>query len=125
MITFEMYGEKLKIRNDDWKKLRKRLNPDNAVLDNELGRYCINVSCSLCDRYQDNYCIKCPFNAFEPAPGAALLYGCSVFFGRLFREQRFSVGTSFVSWKIWVDKKARKQLKRLNEIMGEIEEANK
>lgn len=122
MITFKRYGKKLKIRNDDWKKLRKRFNPDNAVLDNDLDEYYINVSCSLCDRYQGNLCIECPFDVFSRTMG--ILYGCSIFFGRLFREQQFSTGSDDVSWEIRDDKKTRRQLKRLNEIMDEIERAN-
>ena len=124
MIVFEKFGYTFKIRNDDWKKLRKRFNPDNAILYDDLDRYYINANCILCDRYRNNHCIKCPFDAFT-LDITTILYGCSIFFGKLFRKQQFSVGTEYISWEKEVDKEARRQLKRLNKIMDKIEEENK
>ncbi len=124
MIIFKRYGHTFKIKNDDWKKLRMRFDPENARLESEFGKYYINLFCSLCSRYKRNHCIKCPFEVLEkghPCPR----FGCSVFFDKLLRFKYFSFWTGYVSWEAEVDKEARKQLKRMQKIMDKIEEENK
>lgn len=118
MIVFKRYGHTFKIRNDDWKNLRERFNPENVV--SQPGEcfpdhWKIDIPCSFCCRYHHLGCERCPIQKFG---------GCNKFFDKLFRKTKLKIGTSFVRWEKSVDKKARRQLKRLNKIMDKIEEEN-
>ena len=125
MITFEMFGHKLKIRNDDWKKLRNRFDPDNARFCIYNDKYWIDVYCSLCQRYKDcNICGKCPFEILEKNDATLGAFGCFVFFDKLFKKRVFVPSEGSVSWSKHDDREARRQLNRMQKIMDKIEEEN-
>lgn len=120
MIVFKKYGHTFKIRDDDWKNIRERFNPKNAVSQSAyppfVDHWKIGISCSLCHKYHHFNCEGCPINKFG---------GCAEFFSRLFRKSVLKIGTSFVRWEKSVDEKARRQLNRVQKIMDKIEEENK
>jgi hypothetical protein len=119
MIIFKKFGKTIKIRNDHWKRLRARYNHENAVLDAKEGYYKIRRHCPFCNLYLG--CTGCPFDEFEEE------YGCLSFFEQLFRGgTRFDHGLiDMVTWDEWEDKKARKQLSRLQKMMDKIEASQK
>ena len=116
MIVFKKFGETIKIRNDHWKRLRARYNPENATLNTKKGYYEIKRMCPFCNVYNDE-CDGCPFEEFGGE------YGCLEFFERLFRGgTRFDHGLiDIVTWDEYEDKEARKQLNRLQAMMDKIE----
>lgn len=114
MITFKKFGKTVKIRNDDWRRLRERFNPKNAVYDGSEGRYKIRRKCSLCSRYDK--CDGCPLDQFGDD-------GCIFFFAKIFRDGiNFEHGNvTRIAWDKEDDKKAKKQLNRLQRMMDKIE----
>lgn len=116
MIVFKKFGYTFKIRNDDWKDLRKRFNPKHAV--NYGGHWRIKIACSLCERYRGFVtCPGCPFDILGE-------YGCEIFVDKLFRERKFGAGIRFISWNTENNASARKQLRRIQKMMDEIEVQN-
>lgn len=116
MIVFERFGHTFRIRNDDWKTLRKRFDIDNAI--KEYDGWRIPISCSLCDKY-DSYCPGCPIYVDSNR-------SCSWFLTKLFpKMMRFETH----KYSIWWDKEynitVRRQLKRMQEIIDKIEIENK
>jgi hypothetical protein len=118
MIVFERYGHIFRIRNDDWKNLRRRFNTENATLVDD--KYWINISCSLCKRYKSNMCINCPLEKLK----TELNYGCTLFFGKLLRKREFDFYTTHIKWHKRIDEKVRGQLNRMQKIMDKIEKEN-
>lgn len=118
MITFKMFGFTYEIQDDDWKIIRDRFNLDNAIKTGAKtgAEWRIPTSCSLCDRYDSN-CSTCPMQVTGDK-------GCSWFFNKLFQIKRFGTGRYSVSWSKECNAIARKQLKRLNQIMDKIETDN-
>lgn len=114
MITFKKFGKTVKIRNDDWKKLKERFDADRAKWVEYRDGYFISVACSLCKRYQ---CGNCPFNKFADN------YGCTEFLDTLFKPRRFKVGGITVSWFKQQNKLARKQLGQILKMMDKIEKS--
>lgn len=119
MIVFKRYGHTFKIRNDDWENIRERFNPKNAISQSAyspfIDHWKIKISCSFCLKYHHFNCEGCPIYEFG---------GCGRFFGKLFRNSKLKIGTSFVRWEKSNDIPARRQIKRLNEIMDNIEKDN-
>ena len=117
MIVFKKFGKTIKIRNDDWKRLRARYNSDNAVLNTEHEVYEIKKECSFCSScIRSAECGGCPLAVFGK-------FGCYEFFERVFPS-----GIEFesdvidrISWDECDDKKARGQLTRLQKMMDKIE----
>lgn len=114
MIIFKMFGFTYEIENDDWKIIRDRFNLDNAIKTG--GEWRIPVSCSLCDRYDDE-CVTCPMCVSGNK-------ACTWFFNKLFRTKRFDTGRYSISWDKEHNASTRKQLRRLNQIMDKIEIEN-
>ena len=117
MITFKKFGKTVKIRNDDWKKLKERFDAANAKWDYIMGDYRISEVCSLCERYKTLFgaCGSCPFVKFGSDTG------CMDFFKKVFKSMRFTVGSLAVHWPKQQNKLARKQLGQLQKMMGKIE----
>ena len=115
MIVFKKFGKTIKIRNDHWKKLRARFDPENAVLGDD-GCYDIERDCPFCDMYLDVECSGCPFEPFGRT-------GCIDFIDMVFpKGQLFESGDcTLVWWEEYYDKKARRQLNRLQKMMDKIE----
>lgn len=112
MITFEKFGKTIKIRNDDWKKLRERFDATKAKWDG--GHYEILMSCPVCDRYM---CPDCPFHVFVIEDEL----GCINFIEKLFKPMHFTPGNEEISWSKNENKLARKQLGQLLKMMDKIE----
>ena len=117
MITFEKFGKTIKIRNNDWKKLRERFDANKADWNFLMKDYRIFTACSLCNRYKTrfNSCGSCPFTAFNSDTG------CIDFFKKLFKPCMFKVGFRSVNWPKRQNKLARKQLGELQKMMDKIE----
>ena len=115
MIKFEKFGKTIKIRNDDWKKLKKRFDAKKAEWEALREEYFIWMKCSLCESYRHR-CKICPFSEFYADEN-----GCIEFLDRLFKPRRFEVGRVSVSWPRQANKIARKQLGQILKIMDEIE----
>lgn len=119
MVVFKKFGYTFRIRNDDWKQLRERFNPKNAVLVNGEG-YEIRRYCPLCSRYLK--CKGCTFKKLK----ADIFPGCMNFFSGLYYDKKFNTNQrSEISWDKKNNKQARRQLYRLQRMMDEIEEQNK
>ncbi len=122
MIVFKRYGHTFRIRNDDWKGLRTRFNPDNARLIGSL--WSIEKKCLLCKKYRrvDGSvinCGECPFAVIER-------FGCLTFLDKIIKRKYFNAhAQEDVWWKKKYNKKARQQLWRLQKKMDKIEEENK
>lgn len=117
MIVFERFGFIFRIRDYDWKALRKRYDVKNAKYNPAWNEWKIKKDCTICLRYET--CRDCPF-------GCLGKIGCLTFFNKIFRKPKLdSSGTDSVMWENKNNTSARRQLKRLNEIMDEIERENK
>ncbi|GAH20404.1 unnamed protein product [marine sediment metagenome] len=117
MIVFERFGHTFRIRNNDWKKLRERFNPKNAV---EYGYKSVEIEipCSLCMLYDSGRdCHGCPFSSFGHN-------GCLDFLRKLFREPKFQTGRERLVWNIANNSLVRRQLNRMQKIMDKIEKEN-
>ena len=114
MIIFKKFGETIKIHNAHWKKLRARYDPENAVWIKSKEVYRIRKKCPFCDLYTE--CNACPFMVFG-------IHGCYEFFEQVFPSgQAFESDiTTEVEWERDNDKKARKQLTKLQRMMDKIE----
>lgn len=120
MIIFKRYGHTFRIRNDDWKNIRERFNPKNAVSQIAFPPFVehwkIGVPCSFCSRYRLTACEGCPIHKFG---------GCSKFFSALFRESRLKIGTLHVRWEKPNNVFAQRQLNHMQKIMDDIEKNQK
>jgi len=116
MIIFKKFGKTIKIRNDDWRKLRERFNPKNAVLNVDSCEYEIKRKCPLCSRYA--FCDGCPFDEFGE-------YGCISFLERIFpNEEDFDTSDrTKIGWWQNCNKEATKQLTKIQKMMDKIEES--
>ncbi|GAG24196.1 unnamed protein product [marine sediment metagenome] len=120
MIVFERFGHTFKVRNDDWKNIRRRFNPDNAKVDDDLKLYYISVKCSLCKRYRFIFICReeCPFEKLDGKDA-----GCTNFIKKILGQIiSFGINTSEVCW--YVSKKVLEQFKVLNDFMDKIEKEN-
>jgi len=121
MITFKKFGKEIKISNKDWKKLKARFSPHNAVVGRD--RYVIEKECPLCAKYNkraSDCCTGCPLDVFSTDWDN----GCFVFFDKLFPKMKFRIGEDAdISWDILEDLEARKQLYELEDIMAKIEDS--
>ena len=116
MIIFKKFGETIRIRKDDWKKLKKRFDPDIAFWSSLKGEYEIVVDCPLCIRYG---CDNCPFQEFETETDNEV--GCIVFLKKVFKPMYFGAGDGRLYWSRDKNKKARKQLTQMQRMMDKIE----
>ena len=116
MITFKKFGETVRIRNDDWKKLRERFDAGKAKWDEFWKRYRINVSCSVCNKYN---CPRCPFYVFKFED--TTIPGCTQLLGKLFKPLYFKPDRHAVCWSRQANKLARKQLGQILKMMDKIE----
>jgi len=112
MIAFKEFGKTVKIRNDDWKKMRERFDVDKAWWDG--GYYKISTSCPVCDRY---VCPNCPFHVFVTKDEL----GCINFLEKLLKPMHFGAGNEEISWSKSKNKLARKQLGQILKMMDKIE----
>lgn len=119
MIIFRKFGKKVKIPNADWKKLRARFNPHNAI--RKGGEYIIEKGCPFCPKYHqgETYkCKGCPLSVF--LDGHKL--GCENFLKKLFISLDFNAGDiAELSWWKENDLSARTQLYKLQVMMDKIE----
>ncbi len=115
MLVFEKFGHIFKIRNDDWKNIRRRFNPDNAIYHKRARLYLIDIKCSLCEKYRyprAGTCSKsCPFRKFEKSK-----YGCTEFLCLILGGE-FTFGLSIDSLAWYSNVQTREQLKVLNNFM--------
>lgn len=119
MIVFERFGHTFKIRNDDWKNLRERFNPKNAV-EYDWESLEIQIPCSLCILYDSGRCCRgCPFFSFGNNGN-----GCLNFLRKLFREPKFQTGRERLVWNTTNNSLVRRQLNRIQNIMDKIEKEN-
>lgn len=116
MITFKKFGKTIKIRNNDWKKLKERFDARKAYWDGE--QYLILTSCPLCDRYFTR-CAECPFWAFKQYGVGSV--ACVDFLEKLFKRMYLNPGTDGLSWSRHANKLARKQLGQILKMMDKIE----
>lgn len=119
MITFKKFGKKIKITNADWKGLRARFTPHNAI--RKGSRYIIEKGCPFCPKYQpfaSCECKGCPLAVFSHESKL----GCERFFGELFLSLEFNAGDiAEISWWKEDDIHARIQLYKLQGMMDKIE----
>ena len=114
MITFKKFGETFKIRNDDWKKMKKRFDLDVASWSRLDGEYEIRVDCPLCERYN---CDTCPLRGFATENEVS----CIVFLSKIFKPMYFGTAEERLCWRRFANKKARKQLDKMRRMMDKIE----
>jgi len=119
MIKFTFKGYDIAIRNDDWKKLKKRFNPDNAKC-NADGNFAIDIICSLCERYRKNtvYCTKCPLDKIAYVE----IFGCGEIMASIWRREYLEVSQDYIWWDKRNNKQARRQLRALLRRMEKIEQ---
>lgn len=122
MITFEMNGKKVKLKNVEWRNTRNRFNLEKAEYDKEDREYCIDVPCNICGKYNQDCCL-CPLGVFIEQFGDES--PCTHFLFSLFKKGKFGVTEYVVWWHKKNDKQARRQIKRVNEMMDKIEEQNR
>lgn len=117
MIVFKKFGKTVRISNRHWKSLRSRFNPDNAKKDNGQEQFTISRPCLLCHEHED--CERCGFEVFKRGE----ISGCTIFLKRLLRNKvAFCAGNiDEVWWETRDNDKARRQLKRTQKLMDEIE----
>ena len=117
MITFTHKGCKASIRNDDWKKLKERFNPDNA---RKVGDFwSMDLPCSLCMRYKDdNKCTRCPLSCMEDE----FRRGCGSLVKSLFPALAVELFEDGLKWSLKDNRKAHRQLKAIIRRMEKIEQ---
>ncbi len=126
MIVFERLGYTIKLSSADWKGLRRRLDLSKAeYVDKEF--YLIDVKCLLCKKYYirtkfGGDCKKCPIH--KAIDCEAHNDACAVLMNSFFVDIGFEFNESEIWWDEEKGKKARRQIKRLNEIMDKIEKDN-
>jgi len=116
MIKFEKFGKTVKIRNDDWKKLRERLDVKKAGWNKFHDAYRIEADCPLCSRYT---CPSCPFYVFKV--GGKGVVACVQFLRKLLKPMYINPGSYWIAWSKRINKLARKQLGQLLKMMDKIE----
>lgn len=128
MIEFKRYGKTVRIANKHWKNFRKRFNPDNAEKRKGdggflyKGDFSIEIPCSLCEVFHEVGCERCSFGKFSIiSDGEIKEAGCEVFIRKLFKIRYFWTETDKVAWRKDNNLTARKQLKRIQKFMDEIE----
>lgn len=114
MITFKKFGKTIKIRNNDWKKLRERFDVENVEWNSLVENYSIMGDCPLCIRYN---CETCPFSVFPPDKEEL---SCMEFLIELCKPVYFDPGPHGISWSRQANKLARKQLGQLVKMMDKI-----
>lgn len=122
MIVFKRYGKTVKISNRHWKSLRRRFNPDNAVKSRlDSGGFRIWRYCLLCREHHG--CERCGLGVFGKEGGEEPTRGCAIFLRRLFKNKvAFDAGdVDVVRWHKGNDAEVRRQLKRIQKLMDEIE----
>lgn len=126
MIEFKRFGKTVRISNENWKGLRERFNLDR-VKEYKVS-YIIRTDCPLCEAFRSNCRSKngkaCPFNQFSKFEDQV---GCRVFFRKLFRDGPvFDDGRKDrIKWDNYDNEAARRQLKRIQKLMDEIEKEQK
>lgn len=118
MITFEKFGKTIKIRNDDWKKLKKRYDTEKAEWFDAYSVYEIKETCPLCETYH-SLCSSCPFGEFDEENDDHS--PCVIFMLKLFKEIHFQAGIEEITWSKRQNKLARKQLGQILKMMDKIE----
>lgn len=80
-------GKKIRIEDEDWKKLLKRFDINEFKLSPDKTRYINTTECALCAKYNKggNECSKCPFILFRCTDTAntRAMHGCSVVMNKL------------------------------------------
>lgn len=126
MIRFERFGKTIKLTNEDWQGIKKRYDLTKAEYDDETGEYYIKIPCSLCKKYQDE-----AYDCSDDCPIMKALgddsgyYACADLLDSFFKDAKFGSGEEDISWYKSNDKQARRQIKRLNKIMDDIENNQK
>ena len=115
MITFKKFGKTIKIRNDDWEKLKERLDVKKAEWNKFHNVYRIEADCPLCSRHM---CPNCTFYAFKAEDG---IVGCVQFLRKLLKPMYINPGSYWMAWSRQGNKLARKQLGQLLKMMDKIE----
>ena len=110
MINFTFKGHKISIRNDDWKKLKERFNPENAEYIKDENRYAIKIRCDIC--YRSSCFSDCPLNKVRC--GEDIIYS-------FLRRKILGLDILCISWKKEVNSQARRQLKVILRRMEKIE----
>lgn len=117
MIEFKIKGHILRLTNAEWKNLKKRFDPKNAVLAG--WTYSIKISCKLCARYKKKArCSGCPFYVLFSCNNA-----CLELIQLMFPAQKFIVNIRKIYWSSSDNYNARRQLNSLQRRMKRIEEA--
>lgn len=129
MIIFKRYGKTLRISNENWKGLRERFNSNYAR--KYKNTYVIRIDCPLCKIFKLHafqVCASkngraCTFKQFS-TPGTI---GCMAFFQKLFRDGPLFDGgwKDKIYWQAELDISVRKQLKRIQKLMDEVEKEQK
>jgi len=116
MINFTFRGHKISIRNDDWRKLKERFDPENAKEENQ--RFLIKKGCPLCKKYRRNFsCEKCPLDKFS----IELKTGCGVLINSIIPTDIIIFFESYIEWNKRNNAQARRQLKAILRRMEKIE----
>ena len=116
MITFKKFGKTVKIRNDDWRKLRERLDVKKANWGKFPLGYRIEMDCPLCSRYT---CPECPFYVFKVMNSGGV--ACVEFLKKIFKPLYINPGTYWVGWSRQKNRLARQQLEQIQRMMDKIE----
>lgn len=78
--TFE--SKKIRIEDEDWKKLLKRFDINEFKVSPNKECYLNEIECALCAKYNkgDNHCFGCPFEPFKRVATTNVYarHGCSV-----------------------------------------------
>ena len=126
MIVFKRLGKTIKLTNGDWRGIRRRFDLDKAKLvDKEF--FAIVVPCSLCEKYQSrkplsHRCERCPlYKAISDSHDDP----CFTLMNSFLRNTEFEIIGSMIWWEFEDNENARRQVKRLNKIMDEIEGQNR
>lgn len=120
MIKFVIKGHLLKLTNAEWANLKRRFNPEGAVL---VGHeYEIKIPCKLCAKYRtkSGSCSACPFYGIFK-----LNNSCIELIQNMFPAQAFEVNVKHVRWSSSDNHTARRQLNSLQRQMKKIEELQK
>jgi len=117
MIEFKIKDHILRLTKEEWKNLKRRFNPENAVL---FGyTYKIKTPCKLCTRCKTKKgsCSGCPFHVIFTGNNA-----CLELIQEIFPAQAFHVTTRHVHWSTSDNYTACRQLNALLRRMKKIEE---
>ena len=80
-------SKKIRIEDEDWKKLLKRFDVDEFEMSFNKECYVNETECALCAKYnkRDNRCSGCPFTPFKQVDTEYMYakHGCSVVMHKL------------------------------------------